>query len=83
MNTYVNFSGTCAEPFRYYEKHLGAKVGMMMTHAQAPDQSRVNPEWKDSLSNPASSPSFSCEISLLCRISRKACPNAFSGPISG
>jgi len=27
MNTYVNFSGACAEAFRYYEKHLGAKVG--------------------------------------------------------
>ncbi len=49
MNTYVNFSGKCAEAFRYYEKHLGAKVGMMMTHAQSPDQSRINPEWKDTV----------------------------------
>jgi len=49
MNTYVNFHGTCAEAFRYYEKHLGARVGMMMTHAQSPDQSRVGPEWKDAV----------------------------------
>jgi PhnB protein len=49
MNTYVNFSGSCAEAFRYYEKHLGAKVGTMMTHGQSPDQSRVKPEWKDAL----------------------------------
>ena len=49
MNTYVNFAGTCTEAFRYYEKHLGAKIGMMMTHGQAPDQSRVNPEWKDAV----------------------------------
>ena len=49
MNTYVNFAGTCAEAFRYYEKHLGGKIGMMMTHGQAPDQSRVNPEWKDAV----------------------------------
>src|SRR6202162_3088821 len=47
MNTYVNFSGSCAEAFRYYEKHLGAKIGMMMTHAQSPEQSRVNPDWQD------------------------------------
>jgi PhnB protein len=47
MNTYVNFRGTCSEAFRYYEKHLGAKIGMIMTHAQSPDQSRVNPEWRD------------------------------------
>lgn len=49
MNTYVNFSGTCAEAFRYYEKHLDAKVGMMMTHGQSPEQSRVSPEWKDAV----------------------------------
>ncbi len=49
MNTYVNFAGTCAEAFHYYEKHLGAKIGMMMTHGQAPDQSRVKPEWKDAV----------------------------------
>lgn len=46
LNTYVNFAGTCAEAFRYYEKHLGGRVGMMMTHGQAPDQSQVDPEWK-------------------------------------
>jgi len=49
MNAYVNFPGTCAEAFRYYEKHLGAKPGMMMTHGQLPDQSRVKPEWKDAV----------------------------------
>jgi PhnB protein len=49
MNTYVNFSGSCAEAFRYYESHLGAKVSMMMTHGQSPDQSRVKPEWKDAV----------------------------------
>jgi PhnB protein len=49
MNTYVNFAGTCAEALRYYEKHLGAKIGMMMTHGQAPDQSRLKPEWADAV----------------------------------
>ncbi len=49
MNTYVNFAGKCADAFRFYEQHLGGKVGMMMTHAQAPDQSRVGPEWKDAV----------------------------------
>src|SRR3984893_1505370 len=49
MNTYVTFAGTCAEAFRFYEKHLGGKIGMMMTHGQAPDQSRINPEWKDAV----------------------------------
>ncbi len=49
LYTYVNFGGKCAEAFRFYEKHLGAKIGMMMTHAQAPDQGRVDPEWKDAI----------------------------------
>ena len=49
MNTYVNFAGTCAEAFRFYEKHLGATIGMMMTHGQAPDQSNVRPEMKDAV----------------------------------
>jgi len=49
MHTYVNFAGQCAEAFRFYEKHLGGKVGMMMTHGQAPDQSKVSPEMKDTV----------------------------------
>ena len=47
MNAYVNFAGNCAEAIRYYEKHLGAKAGMMMTHAELPVPSRLGPEWKD------------------------------------
>jgi PhnB protein len=49
MYTYVNFPGKCAEAFRFYEKHLGGKIGMMMTHGQAPDQGKVNPDWKDAV----------------------------------
>ena len=49
VNTYVNFAGTCAEALRFYEKHLGARIGMMMTHGQAPDQSQVKAEWKDAV----------------------------------
>ena len=49
MTTYVNFAGTCAEAFRFYEKHLGGKISMMMTHGQAPDQNQVRPEWKDAV----------------------------------
>jgi PhnB protein len=49
MTTYVNFAGTCAEAFRFYEKHLGGHISMLMTHGQAPDQSLVNPAWKDAV----------------------------------
>jgi PhnB protein len=49
MHTYVNFAGTCAEAFRFYEKHLGGTIGMMMTHGEAPDQSRTRPDMKDAV----------------------------------
>ena len=49
LNTYVNFAGKCAEAFRFYERHLGPRIGMMMTHGEAPDQSHVRPEWKDAV----------------------------------
>jgi PhnB protein len=49
MYTYVNFAGTCREAFRYYEKHLGAKIGMLMTHADAPAPTQLGPEWKNAV----------------------------------
>jgi PhnB protein len=49
LTTYVNFPGTCAEAFKYYEKHLGGRIEMLMTHGQTPDQSQVKPEWRDAV----------------------------------
>ncbi len=49
LNTYVNFAGKCKEAFRFYEKHLGGRIEMMMTHGEAPDQSRVDLNWKDAV----------------------------------
>jgi PhnB protein len=43
MNTYVNFAGKCQEALQYYEKHLGAKILMMMTFDQMPDPKTVPP----------------------------------------
>jgi PhnB protein len=38
MKLYVqlNFGGNCEEAFRFYEKHLGGKITMMMRQNQAP-----------------------------------------------
>jgi PhnB protein len=47
VSTYVNFAGNCAEAFRFYETHLGGKIGMMMTHGESPSPGPVGPEWKD------------------------------------
>jgi PhnB protein len=45
----VNFAGKCAEAFRFYEQQLGGTITMLMTHGQAPDQSKVSPDWKDAV----------------------------------
>jgi PhnB protein len=49
LNTYVNFAGKCLVAFRFYEKHLGGKIGMMMTRGELPAQSQVKPEVKDAV----------------------------------
>jgi PhnB protein len=36
LTPYLNFNGTCAEAFAYYEKHLGAKTTASMTYGQMP-----------------------------------------------
>lgn len=37
LYTQVNFGGNCAEAFRFYEKHLGGSISMMMTQSQMPN----------------------------------------------
>ena len=36
LYTQLNFGGNCAEAFRFYEKHLGGSISMMMTQSQMP-----------------------------------------------
>lgn len=44
VNTYLNYGGNCAEAFKFYEQHLGAKIGMLMTHDQAPGATNLDPK---------------------------------------
>jgi PhnB protein len=44
LNTYLNYGGNCQEAFRFYEKHLGGKITMMMTHSEMPGAKDVPPE---------------------------------------
>ena len=34
--TQLNFGGDCEEAFRYYEKHVGGTITMMMKASQLP-----------------------------------------------
>ena len=46
---YLNYGGNCEQAFRFYEKHLGGKITMMMTHEQGPGASGAPPEWKKAI----------------------------------
>jgi PhnB protein len=47
LEAYVFFDGNCAEAMRFYEKTLGGKIEMMMTHAQAPTAEQTPPGMGD------------------------------------
>ena len=44
---YLNFDGNCAEAFRFYERVLGGKIEVLLTHGDSPVAAQVPPEWKD------------------------------------
>jgi PhnB protein len=41
LYTHLNFGGDCEEAFRFYEKHLGGQVTMMMKADQLPPQMKA------------------------------------------
>ncbi|HEV3424479.1 MAG TPA: VOC family protein [Paraburkholderia sp.] len=43
LNAYLTFDGTCAEAMRFYERTLGGKIEMMMTHGESPIADQVPP----------------------------------------
>ena len=46
VNPYLYYNGNCEAAFKFYEKVLGAKIEMMMTHEGAPAEMQTPPEWK-------------------------------------
>jgi PhnB protein len=49
LHPYLNYGGNCKEAFQFYEKHLGGKITMMMTHGEQPGPTPVAPDWKDAI----------------------------------
>jgi PhnB protein len=49
LDAYINYAGTCEEAFRFYERHLGGKITMMMRHGEGPDQARMPADWKEKI----------------------------------
>ncbi|HEY2107103.1 MAG TPA: VOC family protein [Candidatus Binataceae bacterium] len=49
LNPYLNFNGRCEAAFKFYEKCLGGKIIMMMTHAQSPMADQTPADWRDKI----------------------------------
>ena len=45
LHTYLNYGGTCEEAFKFYERHLGGKITMLMRHGETPGGSDMPAEW--------------------------------------
>jgi PhnB protein len=45
INPYMYFNGQCEEAFKFYEKLLGGKIEIIMTHEGTPAASHVPAEW--------------------------------------
>jgi len=43
LDAYLFFDGNCAEAMRFYERTLGGKIEMMMTHAESPMRDQTPP----------------------------------------
>ncbi|MFI5252028.1 MAG: VOC family protein [Bacteroidota bacterium] len=43
LNTYLNYGGNCEQAFRFYEKHLGGKITMMMKRDEKMNPANVSP----------------------------------------
>ncbi|SRR5579871_5289917 len=46
LNPYLTFNGSCEAAFRFYEKSLGAKIEMMLTHGDSPIADQVPAHWR-------------------------------------
>jgi PhnB protein len=45
LNSYLAFDGKCEEAFKFYERVLGGKIIMMMTHGNSPMADKTPPDW--------------------------------------
>jgi PhnB protein len=51
--TYLNFNGTCAEAFKFYQKVLEGELIAMFTHGESPMADQAPPELRDKVMHAA------------------------------
>ena len=45
ISPYLNFPGTCADAFRFYEQLFGGTILLMQTHAESPMKDQTPADW--------------------------------------
>jgi PhnB protein len=49
LHTYLNYGGNCEEAFKFYEKHLGGKITMLMRHGEQPGGNQGPAGWENAV----------------------------------
>lgn len=49
LNPHLNFNGDCEAAFKFYEKHLGAKIKFMMPYEGTPVADHVLAAWRNKI----------------------------------
>lgn len=49
LNPYLSFNGQCEAAFKFYERCLGGKIGVMLNYGSSPMAEQVPSEWRDKI----------------------------------
>jgi PhnB protein len=49
LNPYLTFNGHCEAAFKFYEKCLGGKIEMLLTHGETPMADQVPAQWRNKI----------------------------------
>jgi PhnB protein len=49
LNPYLTFNGQCEAAFKFYERCLGGKIEMMLSHGEAPTAEQIAFEWRQKI----------------------------------
>ena len=49
MNPYLTFNGQCEAAFKFYERLLGGKIEVLLTHEGSPMANQVPSEWQNKI----------------------------------
>ncbi len=49
LNPHLTFNGQCEAAFKFYEKCLGGKIVMLLTHGDSPMAEQTPPEWRNKI----------------------------------